>query len=267
MIGEQINRDSYVTVATKVPAHVADLLSILARQRGMEVYELLQLLLNGFITAAKADGPLSPELKTLIEAIQVDSSWKNAFSFTGISSTTDIEQAILILRQRDIHGHPKQGYGIAMIDHPFCGGTTMNICVDDILERVAEVSMKGLYKNLRQMGVMLNTQSLRETLTLMCDAQLIEHLNEEFANEMPGYGEHHDYGKQIEYGKKTKRVPHRTPDSVANSKQQTIQFGEYDFQLAEEEAKRDLDGELCKGHATDDDLESEMGFRPFTAEW
>ena len=44
MIGEQKTKDEgYVSVATKVPAHVAELLTILARMRGMEVYELLQL--------------------------------------------------------------------------------------------------------------------------------------------------------------------------------------------------------------------------------
>lgn len=253
MIGEQINKESYVNVSTKVPPYVAELLNILAKQRGMEVYELLQLLINGFITAAKADGPMSPELKTMIEAIQVDSSWQNAFSFTGISSTTEIEQAVLILRQRNFHGHPKDGYGIAMIDRPFCGGTKMTVCVDDILERVAEVSMRGLYKNLRQIGVFLNTQSLRETLTLMCDAQIIQHLDEEFAEEMPGVGNFHDYGKAIEYGKKCKRKPHRTPDSLANSKQQTIVFDDDDREQARAEAERDD--------------ENNVGFRPFTDEW
>lgn len=255
MIGEQINKESYVTVATKVPPYVAELLSILARQRGMEVYELLQLLVNGFITAAKVEGPLSPELKTLIEAIQVDSSWKNAFSFTGISSTTDIEQAIFILRQRDLHGHPKEGYGIAMIDRPFCGGTTMNLCIDDILERVAEVSMRGLYKDLRKMGVMLKTESLRETLTMMCDAQMIEKLNEMDAQELPGYGIHHDYGRAIEYGNKHRRVRHRTPDSLANS-QQRIVFDDYDKQLADEEA----------GQVTAEDIVNDLGCKPFDVE-
>ena len=134
MIGEQNNNeDGFELVQTKVPTHVKQLLDILAKQRGMSTYELLQLLINAFITAAKANGPLSPQMKTLIEMLQTDTSWKGAFSFTGLSGSTDVEQVILIMRQRDQAGRAKPGFGIAMIDHPCCGVTTMTLCVDYIL--------------------------------------------------------------------------------------------------------------------------------------
>ena len=260
MIGEQKqkNESGYVVVATKVPAYISELLTILAKQRGMEVYELLQLLINGFITAAKASGPLSPQMKTLIEMLQTDTSWKGAFSFTGLSGSTDVEQAILILRQRDQSGRAKPGFGIAMIDHPCCGGTTMTLCVDDILERVVEVSMKGLYKQLRQIGVSLESESIRETLTLLCDAKAIEDLNEQDRLELPGYGEYHDFGKRIEYEKKFKRIHHRTPDSVAN--QMSIHFDDSDKQLANYEAQ-DWEG----SHRNPENDEPPVD--PFGAEW
>ena len=253
------NEDGFELVQTKVPTHIKQMLDILAKQRGLSIYELLQLLINAFITAAKANGPLSPQMKTLIEMLQTDTSWKGAFSFTGLSGTTDVEQAILIMRQRDQAGRAKPGFGLVMVDHPFCGGTTMTVCVDDILERVVEVSMKGLYKQLRQIGVSLETESMRETLTLLCDAKTIEDLNEQDRMELPGYGEYHDYGKRIEYGKRNKRVPHRTPDSVAN--QMSIHFDESDVPDLPE--LQDNEGEF-KGNA-DDGFEYE-GFRPFDQE-
>ena len=142
--------------------------------------------------------------------------------------------------------------------------------------------MKGLYRDLRQVGVALETESLRETLTMMCDAQLLAHLDESDRGELPQVGDFHDFGKQIQYGRKTKRKPHRTPDSVANS-QQRIRFDDFDREVADYEAKewegehrktdfetpanRDLMDELSRGHAQDDDLESEMGFKPFGSEW
>lgn len=279
---EKATDEYFDLVQTKVPKHIKQLIDILAAQRGLSSYELLQLLINGFITAAKASGPLSPELKTIIEAIKIDSSWRNAFSFTGISSTTEIEQAILVLRQKDIHGHPKDGYGIAMIDRPFCGDTTMTVCVDDIFERVVKVSMPGLYKRLDKVGKRLFCNSMRETLTLLAELMNDSLDKEEERAEMPGYGEHHDFGKKIEYGNKSKQFPHRTPDSLANS-QLHIVFDEFDREVADMEVQdwegehrqtdfdtpsnRDIIDELSKGHALDDDLESEMGFRPFTNEW
>jgi hypothetical protein len=258
---KQVTDDGFELVQTKVPAHIKQLLDILAKQRGMSTYELLQLLIDGFITAAKASGPLSPQMKTLLEMLQTDTSWKGAFSFTGLSGTTDVEQVILIMRQRDQAGRAKPGFGIAMIDHPFCGGTTMTICVDEILERVVEVSMKGLYRQLRQIGVSLESESMRETLTMLCDAKTIEDLNEQDRLELPGYGEYHDFGKRIEYEKKYKRKPHRTPDSVANS-QQTIQWTDNDREVADYEAKN-WEGEH-RQHG--DDLPEGMT-RPFDQEW
>lgn len=260
MIGEQKTKDDgYVTIATKVPAHIAELLSILARQRGMEVYELLQLLINGFITAAKANGPLSPQMKMLLEVLQTDTSWKGAFSFTGLSGTTDIEQVILIMRQRDQAGRAKPGFGIAMIDHPCCGGTTMTLCVDDILERVVEVSMKGLYRQLRQIGVSLESESMRETLIMLCDAKAIEDLNEQDRLELPGYGEYHEFGKRIEFDKKYKRKHHKSPDSIDT--QQRIVFDDSDREIADYEA-RDWEGEH-KGNSDEGLID---GIKPFDVE-
>ena len=261
MNGEQLNiEEGFELVQTKVPTHIKQLLDILAGQRGMSTYELLQLLINGFITAAKASGPLSPQMKTLIEMLQTDTSWKGAFSFTGLSGTTDVEQVILIMRQRDQSGRAKPGFGIAMIDHPCCGGTTMTLCVDDILERVLKVSMPGLYKRLEKIGDKLCCATHRETLTLLSEYMDDSINKEEELSELPGYGEYHEYGKRIEYEKKYKRKHHKSPDSI--DLQQRIVFDDYDREVADYEAK-DWDGEH-RQHG--DDLPEGMT-RPFDQEW
>jgi hypothetical protein len=84
--------------------------------------------------------------------------------------------------------------------------------------------MGDIYKELRQVGVELETNSVRETLCLMCDAQKIANLKAMDDGEMPGMGDH-EYGKLIEWGNRTKRKPHRTPDSIA---QQRIMFNDFD---------------------------------------
>lgn len=259
-MSEQMNiEEGFELVQTKVPTHIKQLLDILAGQRGMSTYELLQLLINGFITAAKANGPLSPQMKMLLEVLQTDTSWKGAFSFTGLSGTTDVEQVILIMRQRDQAGRAKPGFGIAMIDHPCCGGTTMTLCVDDILERVVEVSMKGLYRQLRQIGVSLESESMRETLIMLCDAKAIEDLNEQDRLELPGYGEYHEFGKRIEFDKKYKRKHHKSPDSIDT--QQRIVFDDSDREIADYEAK-DWEGEH-KGNSDEGLID---GIKPFDVE-
>jgi hypothetical protein len=146
--------------------------------------------------------------------LEVDAGWNNAFNFANPTAQMDIAQMILILQQHD-GKRPREGFGMVMLDKPFMGyDARQTLCVDDILERVAEVSMKGLYKELRQVGIALETESLRETLTTLCDAALIEHMNEMDAAEGPQVGNFTDFGKVIEYGKRTKRKKHFTPDTM-----------------------------------------------------
>lgn len=225
------SEEGWVMLNAKVPPHIGTLFNILARQRGMTSYELLQLLINGFITAAKHEGPLTPELRLLIDSLKLDVAFSKAFNFASPTATAEIAQMILILQQPG-----RKGFGLMMIDRPFMGDAVVTHCVDTILERVTEVGMADLYKELRQIGVKLDSQSVRETLVRMCDAQLISILNGEDADEMPGMGNFHDFGKQVEYGKRYKRKPRRTPDSLANS-QQRIVFDDSDRELADHEAE------------------------------
>lgn len=228
--------DGWVMLNAKVPPHIGKLFNILAQQRGMTSYELLQLLINGFITAAKHEGPLTPELRLLIDSLKLDVAFSKAFNFASPTATAEIAQMILILQQPG-----RKGFGLMMIDRPFLGNAAVTHCIDTILERVTEVGMADLYKELRQIGVKLDSQSVRETLVRMCDAQLISILNGEDADEMPGMGNFHDFGKQVEYGKRYKRKPRRTPDSLANS-QQRIVFGEEDQEQAAHEAGFEYEG-------------------------
>ena len=233
---KQKTDEGYISIATKVPVWVADLLTILAKMRGMEVYELLQLLVNAFISAAKNSGPVTPEMRLLVDTLKVDAAWSQAFNFASPTAQNEIAQMVLILQQRD-----KRGFGAVMIDKPFMGEPVETRCVDDILERIIKVSMPGLYKKLDKVGKRLYCDTMRETLTLLSEYMNDSIDREEEQQEMPGYGENHDYGKAIEYGHKFKRKPHRTPDSVANS-QQRIVFDDFDRDIADMEIK-DWEGE------------------------
>jgi hypothetical protein len=149
-----------------------------------------------------------------------------------------------------------------MISKPFMEDARMTYCVADILERIVEVAMRGLYRELRQIGVAMESESMRETLTLMCDAQKIVNLKEQDREELPGYGYFHDYGRAIEYGNKHKRKLHRTPDSLANSQQRII-FDDDDREIADYEAK-DWEGE--QRNPENDEPPAGMP-RPFDQEW
>lgn len=225
--------EGYATIATKVPVWISDLLKILAKQRGMELYELLQLLVNGFVTVAKHSGPITPEIQLLIDSLRLDAAYNKAFNFASPTATAKIVQMVLVIQQND-----HNGLGMVMIDSPFMEEAMQTVCVDSILERIVELSIsRDDYLLLREIGKPHHSNSVRQTLTHMVKTQLYENLKEEDLEELRklGYGEYHDYGRPIEYGKKYVRKRRRTPDSLANS-QQRIHFDDFDRDAANIEA-------------------------------
>jgi hypothetical protein len=115
----------------------------------------------------------------------------------------------------------------------------MTECVDDILERVAEVTMHGIYRRLRLLGARMECENLSDVLLTMIDAQSVIELEEENKVEMKGEPMFDDRGRPIKYGARTKAHGRRTPDSVAADqriRQTAIKFAPDDREAAEKEA-------------------------------
>lgn len=253
MTGNQKNKDDgYVNVSTKVPPNVADLLNILANMRGMEVYELLQLLVHGFISYAKAEQTVPDEFRHLYESLKFDVAWNKAYNFCSPTAQQDIAQMILILQQPG-----RKGFCMAMIDKPFMEQATMTRSIPAIYERMSELSLgTNDYIRLRRMNIAKGSQSELETVRMMLDDQ--EKIDIEAADreELPTMGDRAENNRPYIYGQRTRQTKRRTPDSEAN-RQQRIVFTDEDRQLADSEA----------GHDSGEDMEKEMGFKPHGDEW
>jgi hypothetical protein len=147
-----------------------------------------------------------------------------------------------------------------MIDKPFMGEARMTECTDDILERVCEVTMHGIYRRLRLVGGMMKCNNLSDVLLDLIERQSKELREEDDRIQMQGEAQFSDSGKRIEYGKRTKAKHHRTPDGEAN-RQKRIVFTDEDRQLAEDILKQE------NPPTQSDDMEKDMGFRPHGEEW
>ena len=99
---------------------------------------------------------------------------------------------------------------------------------------------------------------MRETLTIICDSYRLAQMDNDLADELPQLGNYSDFGRAIEYGKRTKRKKHLTPDSI----QQRIVFGDDDRETADMEVK-DWEGE----HRNPDNDTPPDDFRPHGEEW
>ena len=268
-----MNSDGTATVSCKVPAQWIPLLNMIAKSRDACINDLLKLCLQFLIETAKLTTEPSPDMRTLLNMMKVDANWASMFNYVN-NGKLDVAQAILVLQQSK-DGKPREGYGIALFNKPFmgCGLQSeskdeegyMTLSKDEILERVVELVMgPDDYKALRDAGRYLESGSVRETLSHMINAQIIDNMNEADRQELPGLGEFHDFGKMIAYGQRTKGYKHRTPDSLSNA-QQKIVFNDFDRDIAEAEANG-MEGEHIGDHITPEEMEEKLGYKPFDVE-
>ena len=254
---KQVNEGGNATLSVKVTQETYDLLNILAEglQHGTNANDLLKMFVQAFIESAKHTGPVSPEIRLLLDMLKMDAGWNQAFNFADVTKQKQVAQLVLILEQPG-----REGYGAVLINRALMPNTKpyMTYCVDEILERVTEVSMKGLYQELRDIGNELETESMRETLFTLCDSYKLTKMDRDMQDELPQLGNYSDFGRAIEYGNRTKRKKHLTPDSI----QQHIVFGDDDRETADMEAK-DWEGE----HRNPDNNTPPDDFRPHGEEW
>jgi len=265
MIGEQVqmNSDGTATVSCKVPAQWIPLLNMIAKSRDACINDLLKLCIQFLIETAKLTTEASPDMKTLLNMIKIDANWGSMFNYVT-NGEFDVAQAILVLQQSK-EGKPREGFGLVLFNKPFMGDCQQTFSKDYILERVIELVMgPDDYKALRDVGRYLESGSVRETLSHMINAQIIDNLNEADRQELPGLGEFHDFGKMIAYGQRTKGFKHRTPDSLSNA-QQKIVFNDFDRDIAEAEANG-MEGEHIGDHITPEEMEEKLGYKPFDVE-
>ena len=224
----QNNKDNYALLQTKISPQQAELLDAICNALGVNTYQIFQMF---FYTLCKASAPmheLSPEIRKLMTLMETDAGWAEAFNMAN-PERLKVAQVVLILQQKD-----KKGFGAVMIDRPFVSDARMTECVDDILERVCEVTMHGIYRRLRLLGAKMDCKNLSDVLLTMIDAQTVLEMEEESKVEMQGQPLYDYRGRKIEYGVRTKAKQHRTPDSLAMD--QRIKFDDFDRETADTEA-------------------------------
>jgi len=212
--------ERFEQLGTKIDPAMAEVLNACCDAMGVDVYHLLQWFAYVVVKASSDLHALDPRIQKLMTMLDHDAGWQNAFNLCN-PDKLKVAQVVLILEQQ---GH--KGFGAVMIDKPWMGAMMRQTeCVDDILERVTEVTMSGIYRRLRVMGADMECNNLSDVLLTMLDAQDILNAEERDAAEGPQIGDVAQNGKVLAYGKRTKRKKHFTPDTMPT--QRTI-FEDFD---------------------------------------
>jgi hypothetical protein len=233
------NKDErFEQLGTKIDPAMAEVLNACCDAMGVDVYHLLQWFAYTIVKASSPMHQLDPRIQRLMTMLDRDAGWQNAFNLCN-PDKLKVSQVILILEQE---GH--KGFGAVMVDKPFFDEARQTECVDDILERVTEVTMSGIYRRIRQMGAEMDCNNLSDVLLTMLDAQDLLNVTERNNSELPQMGDRAENGRPVAYGKRTKRKKHFTPDTMP---MQRMIFDDDDKALADMEAKytvEDWEGEI-----------------------
>ena len=212
--------ERFEQLGTKIDPSMAEVLNACCDAMGVDVYHLLQWFAYVVVKASSDLHALDPRIQKLMTMLDHDAGWQNAFNLCN-PDRLKVAQVVLILEQE---GH--KGFGAVMIDKPWMGAMMRQTeCVDDILERVCEVTMSGIYRRLRVMGADMECNNLSDILLTMLDVQDLLNAEERDTREGPQMGEIAPNGRAVAYGKRTKRKKHFTPDTMPT--QRTI-FEDFD---------------------------------------
>jgi len=219
------NNQGFEPKGTKISPAMAVVWDAVCEALGTNTYDLIQQFIYAMIRASSQQHEKSPEIQRLLDMLDLDPGWQNTINMCAPNGKLKIAQMVLIVEQED-----KRGFGMVMLNKPYMGDVTQTENVNVIIERVIEVGMRKLYQKLRFIKRDMRVNWLSDVLASMIDAQDLLNTEQSDREELPGMGDYHDHGKQVVYGNKHKRVPHRTPDSLANS-QQTINWTNDDKEI------------------------------------
>jgi len=241
-MSEQKTKEKYEVLSVKIKPDQAVLLNAICDNLGVNTYQIFQMFFYVLCRASAPMHELSPEIRKLMTMMETDASWAEAFNLAN-PNHLDVAQVILILQQEG-----KKGYGAVMIDKPWMGMVPKMVAdidrtktgdplmtenVDDILERVCEVTMHGIYRRIRLMGARMECNNLSDTLLTLIDAQTVLDMDEASKAEMKGEAMYDVRGRRIEYGKRTKGFKHRTPDSIATDRNRIL-FSDIDHETGDD---------------------------------
>ena len=212
------SEEKFRVISTKVSPFGYERLHRLAAKKNMKVYELAQMVLDTLIRYMDDRHNLSAEMELAMSLFEHMVGWKDALNLVDPSTTREVAEAIYILQ--DPEGE-KKGYRCAMVRKPFMGIWDETENVQAILERVLEALLPELYWKLRDLAQDMGCPSLIQLIYTLVDAHTVEQMSEDIRKDFEDCNRT-DFGQRVEYGQRTKRKHHKTPDMY--NEQQTIHF-------------------------------------------
>ena len=255
-----MNKEKFKVIATKVSTFVKERIGRICKKRGLNEYDMLQMMCDCIVRYMDDRHNLTPEMERVMSIFEHLEGWKNAFNLADHTAEADICEAFYVMSAKG-----RKGFRVIHVQRPWWDGVkewkqTENI--QEMMERFFEVMMPERYKRLRSLAVEKGMESQLDLLDYLIDSHLDDEENGQYRREFEDAARAEN-GRELVYGERTKRVKHQSVDMYEC--QTTIQFGEEDRILADEELKESMK------HDPDAERkwleEHSDGERPFDMEW
>lgn len=232
-----MNDEKYKNVSSKLSKYSIERLTRIAQKKHMSIYTLIQMVCDTIIRYMDDRHNLSEEIERAMAIFEHMTGWADALNLADPTVNKEVAQAVYIFQDGGDPEQPdkqrKQGFRAKMVNKPFMGIWEEDSNVMHIFERIFNICMPELYMKLFRARIMLECETVSEVINMLCDAQIIEQLNEGYRREFEDAARA-DNGKGYAYGNKTKGLQHRTADSVAQDHRFNFDDWEGEYRQHEE---------------------------------
>lgn len=204
------DNDKYQVLATKVTPEAWQRLNILAHKKGMTIYELVQMVCDTLIRYMDDQHNLTPEIEKAMAIFEHMEGWAESFNLTDPTVQREVGEATYYLQDPD---GKRSGVRALHVNKPFFGERTMTANIQQILEHTISMLTPERYRRLRALAVDMECNSLLELFDVLIDYHAHDGDVAELRHTFEDCNRH-DYGKEVVYGQRTRRVKHVSPDSM-----------------------------------------------------
>lgn len=231
------NNDKYQVISTKVTPHARKVLARLAKKSGMEIYELLQMCCDCLVRYTSDQYNLTPELERMMGVFEHTLGWAGALNVADPSVKPRISEAVYFLTAKG-----KKGARAVHVNRPFFGDWQQNLNIQQIIDRVLELTVPERYRKLRLLAAEWDCHSVLELLDTLIDRNGVGSLDADEIRKGFEDCNRAQNNEPVEYGQRTKR---KKRGSMEGKQPEAIHFAPDDVpdlpELRKAEEPFDLD--------------------------
>lgn len=154
-------------ISTRVDAETFARLKSICQQRGISMYDLLQLFCMTIVRYMDDDHNLSEDLRRVMQLLGDPTQWRRMNTLMEQTADMQLMEQYGILRRKNRHGDI-----VCHVSSPLMGEQHITYNVADIFSRFLLSLLPDLYKRLERLGEELGTRDVLDTLRVLTDERM-----------------------------------------------------------------------------------------------